>query len=406
MDLRSTWVRSVMGFGLLAAVVLPGCGSSEPTDSKASSSSSTLPTAASSTPTDDFSVSNWLSASLAPVDDQGTFAVVDGVAPDGLDSVKATLRIGDFIDGVLAYDLPTPPLLNPTTWVNDGTVYVQGQACDEPLLDQIGEGDPDQVCGTALGGSTLVAFDLKTGESRVVTASLPTNRFGNLIVTPSGPVALLRSFIPGTEIEEANGFEYSLLDASTGAVTPLGKGPGTEKLCPTDEGFIGTEADLVGSGGVVGDGVTEEIRLTIIDQDGSTVLPAPDPPRTLKNAFPTGCTADGDLIFPGTTDAATAVHLGLGDDGTPTWTEVTVDPLPGDGGIIAFSVPGGDLAWEPTGDTGVSFEGYIPHFLVDGTWTSRPLVPGPDSPPKAAISGPHLLALAVGGPKGSTLVRR
>lgn len=397
---RRTWFRSLAGIGLLiAAAALPACGSS---NSSTPAGQQPAPVVDPGTPTEDLTISNYLSVSMTPVGDEGTFAVIDGTAPDDAGTVKATLRIGDFDGDVAAYDLPTPPLLYPTTWNDGGTVYVQGQACDEPLVDQIGEGDPDEVCGTDLGGSTLLAFDIATGQSRIVSSDLGADEFGNLDLTPAGPVALLRTYISGSDFGDPDPFEYALLDAATGDVTALGAGPSTEQLCPTDQGFIALQSsDTFDS---TTDASDIEIRLTVIDQDGTRVLPAPDPPATLQIPFSTGCES-GALIFPDTATGTTTVHLDLDADGTPTWSEVEADPLPDEGGV-PIDVPGGRLAWEPTGDTGTSFEGYIPHLLLDGRWDARPLVSGPDSPSLSAISGTHLLTLGRTGPQGGTLVVR
>lgn len=400
MDRRNTWARSLIGVGLLAAAALPGCGSSTPSNSPAPSSSSTPPAAVTGTPTDDLSVSNRLSVSMAPVDDQGTFAVVDGTAPGDQGSVKATLRIGDFDGDLTSYDLPIPPLLYPTAWAADDTVYVQGQACTKPLMDQVGEGDtPDQAC-ESLGGATLTSFDIETSELRVISSDLPDNEFGNLTVTPGPTFTLLESYVPATP--PPGKFELSRLDNTTGATQSLGTAPGTDLICAGPHGFIGlVSAITVGSNSEP----RPQLDVVVIDDGGIEQRQAPSPPADLAFPLPAGCTEDGQIAFPGSAGDGNSLRLGLDADGTPIWAVTNSAEPPGDGTAPIY-VPGGELAWEPTGDTGVSYAGWIPYLLEDGTWVAHPMVPGPDSPSTAAISGSHLLALSQTGPQDATLIVR
>lgn len=169
-----------------------------------------------------------LSSDVIPIGDGGA-AVVDGAA--ATDSGRR-LQVTSVLDGTKRVSVAggLPPLIFPSAWWHDGSVYVYGHECpkvDVTRLEDYSDFGPERFCGPGYA-DVVRALDVRSGEWTVVVDDLPAEPGDQLFFAAAHGMELVLS--------TANENPYLYVDLAKGRSEPISDIRRSDVTCPVLEG--------------------------------------------------------------------------------------------------------------------------------------------------------------------------
>jgi hypothetical protein len=327
-------------------------------------------------------VSTVFTAALVPLGDSDA-AVVDGAAAAGdRRRLVATWAVDGRKQEAVAEGLP--PIVFPTAWWDEPTLYVFGLECpqvDLDLVDDISEFPIEDVCGKG-SRHVLRSLDTGTGQWSVVTDAVPTGRDGKaFVIAAAGDEALL-------EVERG---DVRLLSGRSGGDSVLMRvsleGTTLALACPlAGGGFLVVSTTAPPPSPSEQETIAPGVWL-IREGEAATASVSPDgaPPESF---FPMTCLPGRGVV--GLPEGGAAPALVVGEAGDVAWSQVDLPASAVDavGGVTLETGGESSIAWVPRGEAVVPFR-----QQSDGEWVqAAEAFPSLDPPDDAVLIGDQILA--------------